>query len=195
MCLAPRRCAPFTCTSACSWASSITSGSGSVASASPRARKPRSTAPTATAKGILSRNASSGTTRISVGEDPLQAPLRFRERFLEVMQLFAESEADVVRQAEVIAGHEQDAVLGAHLLHQLERADPLAILHETDRPGLRRIPREGVAEALQPLLEHGVVGLEDPPGALEQLLAHAGLERDGREVVARAGGADGRVVV
>src|SRR6266571_5214056 len=121
---APRRCAPFTCTSACWAGSSITMGSGSVASPSPSARKPRSTAPTATAKGILSRNASSGTTRMSVGEYPLQAPLRFGERFLEVMQLLTEPEAEVARQTEVLAWDEQNAVLGAHLLHQLEGDDP-----------------------------------------------------------------------
>src|SRR6266704_2158477 len=150
----PRRCAPFTCTSACWAGSSITMGSGSVASPSPSARKPRSTAPTATAKGILSRNASSGTTRMSVGEYPLQAPLRFGERFLEVMQLLTEPEAEVARQTEVLAWDEQNAVLGAHLLHQLERGDAVAVLHEANRAGLRRVPGERVAEALQPLLEH-----------------------------------------
>src|SRR3989441_13327243 len=107
----------------------------------------------------------------------------------------AESEADVVREAEVVARHQEDAVLRPHLLPQLERADPLAVPGEADRPGVRRMPGERVAEALQPRLEHGVVGLEDTAGALEQLLAHARLERDGGEMVARAGRADDRVVV
>src|SRR2546427_8008765 len=104
---APRRWAPFTCTSACCSASSTTIGSGRVASPRPRARNPRSTAFTATAKGIRSRNASSGTTRISVREHALQAALRLRQRLLEVVQLFAVAEADVVGQPEMLAGHER----------------------------------------------------------------------------------------
>src|SRR6266516_4350533 len=124
MCRAPRRCAPFTCTSARCSASSRTIGSGSVASPSARARNARSTALTATAKEILSRNASSGTTRISVGEHALQA---------------------------------------AHLLDELERGDRLAVLHETNGAGAGRMPGEGIPEALQPRLEHGIVRLEDAP--------------------------------
>src|SRR5213082_2566627 len=103
MCRAPRRYAPFTCTSARGSASSTTIGSGSVASPSARARNPRSTARTATAKEILSRNASSGTTRISVGEHALQAALRLGQRLLEVVQLFAVAEADVIGQTEMLA--------------------------------------------------------------------------------------------
>src|SRR5437016_3395818 len=161
MCRPPARCAPFTCTSACCSESSSTIGSGSAASPRPSARKPRSTAAIATAKGILSRNASSGTTRISVGEHPLQTPLGLGERFPKVVQLLPEAEADVVRQPEVIARHEQHAVLGPHLLYQVERADCLAVAHETDGPSLRGVPAERVAEALQPLLDHRVVGAED----------------------------------
>src|SRR2546425_916857 len=116
----------------------------------------------ATAKGILSRNASSGTTRISIGEHVLQAPLGLGERFPKVVQLLPEAEADVVRQPEVVARHEQHAVLGPHLLHQIEGADRLAVAHETDRPRLRRVPAERVAEPLQPLLDHRIVGAENP---------------------------------
>src|SRR2546427_2056011 len=192
---APRRWAPFTCTSACCSASSTTIGSGRVASPRPRARNPRSTAFTATAKGIRSRNASSGTTRISVREHALQAALRLRQRLLEVVQLFAVAEADVVGQPEMLAGHEQHAVLGAHPLDHVERARRLAVFHETDRAGLGRVPAERVTEALQPALEHGVVRLEDAAGALSQLLAHARLECHGGEVVARPRWADGGVVV
>src|SRR3989454_567927 len=192
---APRRWAPFTCTSPESSPSSITSGSGRVASPSARARNPRSTAATVAAMESLSRNASSGTTRISVGEHPPEAPLRLRQRLLEVLQLLAVAEPEVVGKAEVLAGNEQHAVLGAHLLHELQRAHRLAVLHEADRPRLRRLPAEGVAEALEPLLEHRIVGLEDAPRALEQLVPHPGLERHGGEVVRRAGGADRGVVV
>src|SRR2546426_9534675 len=162
---APRRWAPFTCTSACCSASATTVGSGSVASPRPRARNPRSTAFTATAKGIRSRNASSGTTRISVREHALQAALRLRQRLLEVVQLFAVAEADVVGQPEMLAGHEQHAVLGAYPLDHVERARRLAVFHETDRAGLGRVPAERVPEALQPALEDGVVRLEDAAGA------------------------------
>src|SRR5438270_39690 len=192
---APLRCAPFTCTSARSAGSSTTIGSGSTASPSASARKPRSTAPTATANETLSRNASSGTTRMSVGEHALQAPLRLRERRLEVVQLLAESESYVVRQPEVVPRHEQHAVLGPHLLHQVEGADPLAILHQADRSGLRGVPAERVTEALEPLLDHRVVGPEDTARALEHFLAYPRLERHGGEVIARARRPDGGVVV
>src|SRR5207253_3603516 len=160
MCRAPARCAPFTCTSACCSRSSSTIGSGSAASPRPSARKPCSTAAIATAKGILSRNASSGTTRISIGEHALQTPLGLGERFPEVVQLLPETEADMVRQLEVVARHEQHVVLGPHLLHQVEGADRLAVAHETDRPRLRRVPAERIAKPLQPLFDHRIVGAE-----------------------------------
>src|SRR2546430_4476648 len=163
---APRRYALFTCTSARGSASSTTIGSGSVASPSARARNARSTALTATAKEILSRNASSGTTRISVGEHALQAALRLGQRLLEVVQLLAVAEADVIGQTEMLARHEQHGVLGAHLLDELERGDRLAVLHETNGAGAGRMPGEGIPEALQPRLEHGIVRLEDAPRAL-----------------------------
>src|SRR5213076_2891876 len=192
---APLRCAPFTCTSARSPGSSTTIGSGSTASPSASARKPRSTAPTATVNETLSRNASSGTTRISVREHALQAPLRLGERRFEVVQLLAEPESDVVRQAEMVPRHEQHAVLGAHPLHQIEGADPLAVLHQADRSGLRRVPAERVTEPLEPALDHRVVRPEDSARALEHAFAHPRLERHGGEVIARAGGPDGGVVV
>src|SRR5256884_5260255 len=139
---APLRCAPFTCTSACSALSSTTIGSGSTASPSASARKPRSTAPTATANETLSRNASSGTTRMSVGEHALQAPLRLRERRLDLVDLLAEPESDVVRQAEMVARHEQHAVLGPHPFPTVEGAEALAGRHQADRSRLRRGPAE-----------------------------------------------------
>src|SRR5437667_5802728 len=185
MCRAPRRCAPFTCTSARCSASSITSGSGSVASPSARARNPRSTARTATANGIFSRNASSGTTRISVGEDAPQAALRFGQRVLEMVQFLPVAEAEVVRESEMIPRHEQHVVLGTHPLHDVERADRLAVLHETDGARLWWLPAERVPEAPEPRLEHRVVGPKDAAGAREQLSTHPGLERHGSEVVAR----------
>src|SRR5256885_12733862 len=158
MCRPPARCAPFTCTSACCSRSSSTIGSGSAASPAPRARRPRSTAAIATLKGTLSRNASSGTTRISVGEHALQTALGLGERFLKVAQLLPEAEADVVRQPEVIARHEQHIVLGPHLLDQVEGADRLAVAHQTDRSRLWRVPAEGVAEPPQTLPDHPGVG-------------------------------------
>src|SRR5256886_1761537 len=176
MCRAPRRCAPFTCTSARCSASSRTIGSGSVASPSARARNARSTALTATANEILSRNASSGTTRISVDEHALQAALRLGKRLLEVVQLLAEAEADVIGQTEMIARHEQHAMLGAHLLDELERGDRLAVLHETNGAGARRMPGKGIPEALQPRLEHGIVRLEDAPRALRSEERRVGKE-------------------
>src|SRR5207244_10414913 len=185
---APRRCAPFTCTSPESSASSITSGSGRPGAPGGEAGKPRANAATVAAMESLSRNASSGTTRIAVGEHPPEGPLRLRQRFLEVLQLLAVGEPDVLGKAEVLPGNEQHAVFGPHLLHELQRAHRLAVLHEADRPRLRRLPAEGVAEALEPLLEHRIVGLEDAPRALEQLLPHPGLDRHGGEVVRRAGG-------
>src|SRR2546427_7675051 len=192
---APLRCAPFTCTSARSAGSSITIGSGSAASPSASARKPRSTASTATRNETLSRNASSGTTFISVCEDALQAPLRLRERRLEVVQLLAEPESDVLRQAEMPPRHEQHVVLGPHPLHQVEGADPLTVLHQADRARLRRVPAERVTEALQPPLDDRVVGPEDGARAREHFFAHPRLERHGGEVIARAPRPHGRIVV
>src|SRR5947209_4411311 len=146
MCRPPARCAPFTCTSACCSRSSSTIGSGSAASPRPSARKPRSTAAIATLKGTLSWNASSGTTRISVREHALQPALGLGERFLKVVQLLPEAEADVVRQPEVLARHEQHIVLGSHLLHQVEGADSLAIAQETNCAGLESDRAEWVTE-------------------------------------------------
>src|SRR2546428_7214627 len=166
---APRRWAPFTCTSPESSPSSITSGSGRVASPSARARNPRSTAATVAAIESLSRNASSGTTRISVGEHPPEAPLRLRQRLLQVLQLLAVAEPEAVGKAEVLAGNEQHAVLGAHLLHELQRAHRLAVLHEADRARLRRLPAEGVPETLRPSSGHRRVGLWEPPRPLGRL--------------------------
>src|SRR3989442_2429314 len=169
---APRRYALFTCTSPESSASSITSGSGRVASPSARARKPRSTAATVAAMESLSRNASSGTTRISVGEHPPEGPLRLRQRFLEVQQLLAVAEPDVVGQAEVLPGNEQHAVFGAHLLHELQRVYRLAVLHETDRPRLWRLPSEGGAEALRPAPETREIGPNECPRRSKALGPH-----------------------
>src|SRR3989440_9915774 len=140
---APLRCAPLTCTSARSAGSSTTIGSGSTASPSASARKPRSIAPIAVTNEPLSRNASSGTTRMSVGEHALQAALRLREGSLEMADLLAEPESDVVRQAEMVARHEQHAVLGPHPLHQVEGADALAVPHQADRS---RLPRAAPAQ-------------------------------------------------
>src|SRR5690349_11411535 len=170
-------------------------GSGRAASPSPSARNARSAAAIATEKGILSRNASSGTTRISVGERSLQTALRLTQRFPEMMELFAETEPEVVRQAEMLARNEQHAMLGPHPLDQVEAVDPRAVLDEADRPGLRGVPAERVAEPLQPFLERGVVRDEDPPGAFEHLAPHLRFERDGGEIVARACRSDRRVVV
>src|SRR5947208_14743603 len=157
MCRPPARCAPFTCTSACCSRSSSTIGSGSAASPRPSARKPRSTAAIATLKGTLSRNASSGTTRISVGEHALQTALGLGEGFLKVAQLLPKAEPDVVRQPEVIARHEQHIVLCPHFLDQVEGADRLAVAHETNRPSLCGVPAERVAAPLQQLLDCRVV--------------------------------------
>src|SRR2546422_6272788 len=157
---APRRWAAFTCTSACCAGSSTTIGSGSVASPSASARKPRSTACTATAHESLSRNAWSGTTRISVGEHALQAALRLRQRLLKMVQLLAVTEPDVIGQSEMIARHEQHAVLGAHSLDQLERAHRLAVLHETDGSGQRRAPASDFSPTPPPFLDHGIVRVE-----------------------------------
>src|SRR5439155_175357 len=99
--------------------------------------------------------------RISVGEHALQTTLGLGERFLKVAQLLPEAEADMVRQPEVVARDEQYAVIGPHLLHQVEGADRLAVAHEANRPRLRGVPAERVAEPLQPLLDHRVVRAED----------------------------------
>src|SRR5207244_12528277 len=86
----------------------------------------------------------------------------------EAVSLLPEAEAAVVRQPEVIARHEQYIVLGSHFLDQVEGADRLAVAHQTDRPSLRGVPAERVAEPLQPLLDHRVVRAEDAARAEER---------------------------
>src|ERR1700740_2474541 len=141
---APFKCAPFTCTSACCSRSSSTMGSGSAASPSPSARNARSAAAIATENGILSRNASSGTTPIQAGDRSLQPPLGLTQRFPEMMELFAETEPQVVRQAEMLPRNEQHAMLCPHSLDQVEAVDLRAVLDEADGPGLRGVPAERV---------------------------------------------------
>src|SRR3989475_8305079 len=101
----------------------------------------------------------------SVRENALQAELGLGERRLQLGELVAVAEADVLRHAEVFPRHEQHAVLGADPLHDVQRTDSLAVLHEADGAGLGRVPAERVAEALEPLLEDRIVGIEDAAGA------------------------------
>src|SRR6266513_2733604 len=176
----PARCAAFTWISASASRSSTTIGSGSVASSRANARNARSTAATAMASGILSRIASSGTTRMSVGENPLQTPLRLGQRLLKVLQLLAVSEPQMPRNAEVLARHEQHAVLGTQLLHDIEGTHPVPVAHPADGSRLRCVPAEPVAEPLEPLLQHREIRLENPPRPLQQLLAHQRVEGDPR---------------
>src|SRR5256884_8531015 len=77
----------------------------------------------------------------------------------------------------------------------LEGAWALGVLLEAVRSRLRRVPAERVAEALQPPLDHRIVGPEDPARALEDFFAHPRLERHGGEVIARARRPDGGVIV
>src|SRR6266853_2595924 len=191
----PARYAAFTWISASASRSSTTIGSGRVASSLARARNAPSTAVTAMARGILSRIASSGTTRMSVGEKPFQAPLRLRQRVLQVPQLLAVAESHVPRHAEVLAWHEQHTVLGAQLLDQVERTRRVLVPRPADRSRLRCLPAEPVPETIEPRLEDREIRRENPPRPLEQLLAHQGIEGDGREVVARARRANGGGVV
>src|SRR2546425_13155731 len=109
---APRRCPPFTCPPPHTPPSPTPGGGGGAPPPRAGARSPPPPAATVAAMESLSRNASSGTTRISVGEHPPEGPLRLRQRFLEVQQLLAVAEPDVVGQAEVLPGNEQHAVLG-----------------------------------------------------------------------------------
>ena len=86
-------------------------------------------------------------------------------------------------------------MFGADLLDDLQRAHALAVLHEADRARQGQRPGERVAEALQPFLEDRIVGGEDATRALEDPLPRARGEGEGGEVVGRARGSDGRVVV
>src|SRR6266550_765704 len=132
---------------------------------------------------------------ISVGEQPPQPALRLGERFLEVLQVAAEAEPQEARHPEVIAGAEQHAVLRAQLLDDFGRGDRAAVARPADRAGVRRMPGERVAEPLEPRLHHGIVRVQDPARALDQLVAHVGIEGDGGEVIGRARRADRCVVV
>src|SRR2546428_771158 len=165
--------APFTCTSAGMSGSSKTSGSGSVASprpapGSPVPQRPRRS-PWGRGRGTLPAGRPASR---SVRENALQAELGLGERRLQLGELVAVAEADVLRHAEVFPRHEQHAVLGADPLHDVQRTDSLAVLHEADGAGLGRVPAERVAEALEPLLEDRIIGIEDAAGGLHELLPH-----------------------
>src|SRR2546427_9714979 len=105
----------------------------------------------------------------SVRENALQAELGLGERRLQLGELVAVAEADVLRHAEVFHMHEQPAVLCADPLHDVQRTDSLAVLHESDGAGLGRVPAERVAEALEPLLEDRIIGIEDAAGGADGL--------------------------
>src|SRR5439155_3177417 len=107
------------------------------------------------------------------------------ERRLQLGQLVAVAEAQVPRQAEMLARAEQDAMFGADLLDDLQRAHALAVLHEADRARQGRRPGERVAEALQPFLEDRIVGGEDATRALEDHLPRDRGDGEGGEVVGR----------
>ena len=107
----------------------------------------------------------------------------------------AEAEPQEARHPEMIAGAEQHAVLRAQLLDDFRRRNRAAVARPANRAGVRRVPAEGVAERLEPRFHHRVVRVEDAPGALDQLVAHVGIERNGGEMVGRAGRPDRRVVV
>src|SRR6185503_9553600 len=122
----------------------------------------------------------------SIGEQTAQRALGFGEGLLEMLQIPAEPEPQERWAAELIAGAEQHAVLRAGLLDDFACRDRLTVARPANRARLRRLPAERVAEALQPRLHHRIVAVQDAAGALDQLLAHAGVERDGRKMIGRA---------
>src|SRR6266850_6413223 len=131
----------------------------------------------------------------SISEQATQGALGLGEGLLEVLQVFAEPEPQERRHPEVLAGDEQDTVLRADLLDDFRGGDCLAIARPADRPRLRGMPGEGVAEALEPRFHHGIVGVQDAARALEQFLAYARVERHGPQVIGGARGTDRRVVM
>src|SRR5438309_5895651 len=131
----------------------------------------------------------------SVTEQATQPALGFRERFLEMLQLAAVAKAEKARHPEVITRTEQHAVLRAQFLDDFRRRDCAAIAGPADRAGVRCMPGERVAKRLEPGFHHRIVRVQHAPRALDQLVAHVGIEGDGGEMVGRARRADRRVIV
>src|SRR6059036_863666 len=125
MCRPPGIRAALTCTSAGISGSSKTSGSGSWAVPSPKARNPRSTPPRRRRKTPCPGTPRGGRPAPSVAEQALQAPLGLGERRLQLGQLVAVAEAQVAGEAEMLAGAEQHAVLGADLFDDVHGAHRL----------------------------------------------------------------------
>ena len=112
-----------------------------------------------------------------------------------MLQLTAIAEAQKARHAEMVAGAEQHAVLGAQFFDDLGRRDRAAIADPADRARVRRMPGERVAEALEPGFHHRIIRVQDAARAFDELFAHERIERDGGEVVGRPRRTDRRVVV
>ena len=111
-----------------------------------------------------------------------------------VLRRLAEAEAQVAVHAEMIAGHDQHALLLAQPVDQRRRIDRVVVADVDDRAGFRLDPAEaaGVGE---PRLDQRQVAAQDVARALEQLRAALGLQRDAREAIAERAGRDRHVVV
>src|SRR5258707_3253132 len=112
-----------------------------------------------------------------------------------MLQLADEAKPQESGRAEVIAGTEQHAVLRAQLFDDVERRDRAAVARPANRASARRVPAERVTEGLEPRFHHWIVRVQDAPSALDQLVAHVGIERDRGEMIRRAGRPDEGEVV
>src|SRR5207237_5137572 len=124
-----------------------------------------------------------------------ETPLSLRERFLKVLQLAAVAEAEKPGHAEMIPGAEQDAVLRAQLLDDLEGRNGAAIMRPANRARCRGVPGEGVAEGLEPRVHHRIGRVQDASRAVDDLLAHQRIEGDGGQMIRRARWTNCRIVV
>ena len=86
-------------------------------------------------------------------------------------------------------------MLRAQLLDDFEGRNGAAIVRPANRARCGGMPGEGIAEGLEPRCHHRIVRVQDASRAVDDLLAHQRIERDGRQMIRRARWTDRRVVV
>src|SRR5216110_2108075 len=89
------------------------------------------------------------------------------ETLLEIVDFIAESDSQVSVHTEVIAGHDEDALLLTEPRHELCRIDRMAVADVHDRAGVGRRVAEEVAVGVEPSGDDREVAIENGTGAFE----------------------------
>src|SRR5262252_2178828 len=87
---------------------------------------------------------------------------------LQVVGFVAESDAQVAVHAEMITGHDEDALLFAKPRHQLRRIDWMAVADVDDRSGVRRRVIQKTAVSVEPFGDQRKVAIQNGTGAAEE---------------------------